>query len=367
MDLEDSSRLKIKGREGTFIKPTSKHDKYELRPCDGDEDNTDTPLYRWSFGGLNAISFAQFTMVYETKSIAEMKKIKKIHWSDFDENLGAIAETAKEENRTIDDIMKMPKLLTSFKTGQPLPQWIRLRGKEERYMKLRSTPFILRIFNGNRKDSIEDLYSQLLLFSPWRDENKINPWNNNDVRLKNDVVDFKKEREAAIVQMFNGDEAEDDENANLITENENTKQMIYPFSKKLDSIRELLEKENFQRSSTIFDSINPNAEQQNEDESEYIDPPDLTDDFSEEDHPKTYKNKKNQNKQGNVEKTIFKPIIPPESLDEMYLSVRSLSYEQRVIFDKFIHFLQSIVCVKNNGDIEPIPPRLIVHGNINQA
>ena len=161
------------------------------------------------------------------------------------------------------------------------------------------------------------------------------------------------------------DEAQDDANINLITENEKIKNMIYPFSKKLDSIKELLEKEDFQRSSTIYDSINPNAEQQNEDESEFVEPPDLTEDFPDEEYPKPYKNRKDQNKQGSmkVEKSIFKPMILPETMEEMYNSVRSLSFEQRVIFDRFIHFLQSIVCVKNNGDIEPIPPRLIVHGN----
>ena len=364
MEVENSSKIKVQGREGTFLKPSSKHEKYELRPYDGDDDNTDAPLYNWSFGALNAISFAQFCMVYEPKSIAEMQKIKKIQWSDFNEELGAIAETSKEENRTVDDAMKLPKLLTSFKTGYPLPQWIRLRGKEERYMKLRSSAYILRIYNGIRKDPIEDLYSQLLLYSPWRNEQKINPWSDTDTRLKKDVLDFKKEREAAILEMFE-DEAQDDANVNLITENENTKNMIYPFSKKLGSIKELLEKEDFQRSSTIYDSINPNAEQQNEDESEFVEPLDLTEDFPDEEFPQPYKSRKNQNKQGSmkVEKSIFKPMILPETMEEMYNSVRSLSFEQRVIFDRFIHFLQSIVCVKNNGDIEPIPPRLIVHGN----
>ena len=223
--MED--RIKIQGREGTFIKPSSKQSKYELRPYDGDDHNPYEPLYELSYGALNAISFAQFSMVYETKSIAEMQKIKKIHWSKFDENYGAIAETAKEANRTPDDIEKLPNLLKSFKTGQPLPQWIRLRGKEERYMKLRSSPFILRIFNGKRKDPIEDLYSQLLLFSPWRDENRINPWYDTDTRLKKDVLDFKSEREAAILKMFNHNEED-----NVISQTEDTKQRIYPFSKK---------------------------------------------------------------------------------------------------------------------------------------
>ena len=33
--MENSSKIKVQGREGTFLKPSSKHEKYELRPYDG--------------------------------------------------------------------------------------------------------------------------------------------------------------------------------------------------------------------------------------------------------------------------------------------------------------------------------------------
>ena len=42
---------------------------------------------------------------------------------------------------------------------------------------------MLRIYSGKRKDSIEELYSEMLLFSHWRDEEKT---------FLNDDEDFRK-------------------------------------------------------------------------------------------------------------------------------------------------------------------------------
>ena len=63
-----------------------------------------------------------------------------------------------------------------------------------------------------------------------------------------------------------------------------------------------------------------------------------------------------------LEKYIFKKSIVPEDKEELRKSVRKLTYEQRVVFDKYIHYLQSIKCAKKGGDIIPEPPRIIVHG-----
>ena len=63
-------------------------------------------------------------------------------------------------------------------------------------MKLRRDPYVLRIYSGKRKDSIEELYSEMLLFSHWRDEEKT---------FLNDDEDFRK----LIREMF---KTENDEN-----------------------------------------------------------------------------------------------------------------------------------------------------------
>ena len=43
-------------------------------------------------------------------------------------------------------------------------------------MKLRSVPYILRIYNGKRQNLMEELYSELLLFAPWRNKKAKNPY-----------------------------------------------------------------------------------------------------------------------------------------------------------------------------------------------
>ena len=65
------------------------------------------------------------------------------------------------------------------------------------------------------------------------------------------------------------------------------------------------------------------------------------------------------------EKCIFKQPILPDDRNELYKNARDLLPEQRVVFDQFIHFVKSLVCFKNGGDIDAEPPRMIVHGKIN--
>ena len=47
----------------------------------------------------------------------------------------------------------------------------------------------------------------------------------------------------------------------------------------------------------------------------------------------------------------------------MKRNVHNLSFEQRVVFDKFINFAKSVMCaVRHGGNIDTTPPKLIVHG-----
>ena len=367
--LDDSSKVQIKGRAGQFIKPFSKDDKYSLRPQDDDATTTDEhghTINELTTGILSAMSFAQFSMIYETKSIAEKEKVKKITWHVFGPELGGVGITTKEENRSPEDIEELPVLLKDLNInddnpngGKPFPQWIKLKGDEERYMKLRSVPYILRIFNGKRRDPLEDLYSELLLFAPWRNEEEINPWmdaNAKDEDEDGHDSDVEDSREATIKKMSN----------KLKDKIEDTKRRIYPFSKKLDKIRELLENEDFPRSTHVYDSINPAAEQQNEDEEEDLEPLDTTDMFpeTEEQPARRTRARKRTHDEMNSEKYVFKQPVLPEDRNEMYKNVRLLTFEQRVVFDKFIHFAKSLICFKNGGEIEAEPPRMIVHGII---
>ena len=130
-----------------------------------------------------------------------------------------------------------------------------------------------------------------------------------------------------------------------------------------------MESDDFQRSKNIYDSINPQAEQENAENAEDLELPDEEDEFPEmpeSNHSnKRKRNPKPKPKQTDSlvpEKCIFKKSILPEEKDELHQSVRSLSYEQRVVFDRYVHYFQSIKCVRHEGDIIPEPPRMIVHG-----
>jgi hypothetical protein len=59
---------------------------------------------------------------------------------------------------------------------------------------------------------------------------------------------------------------------------------------------------------------------------------------------------------------LFKPIIIDED-DRMLERVRSLSFEQRIVFDKFVQFTKSVLRNLNGASIVPIPPNIIVTGN----
>ena len=340
-EVADPKKLQVEGREGKFMRPFSKQDKYDLRPIDQ--------------GALDNISFAQFTMVYELKSKSQVSlELKRSEWDGSEEN-GKIFFTETELNRSPEDIDKIPPILKSFEDDEPLPTWIQLRvreGEEEgRYMRLRSVPYVLRIYNGKREDPLEDIYSELLLYQPWRNEQQINPWG---IPVKES--DSKEVTREVVIRSLS-------ENPDIIENIENVKEKIYPFSKKLNKIRELLENEDFQRATHIFD-VNPGGEQQNDDDEENLDPKDSSDPFleAEEQSERASRSRNKPQDELKGEKCIFKKPILPEDRNELYKNARDLLPEQRVVFDQFIHFVKSLLCFKNGGDIDAEPPRMIVHG-----
>ena len=129
-----------------------------------------------------------------------------------------------------------------------------------------------------------------------------------------------------------------------------------------------MESDNFQRAKNIYDTINPQAEQENEEDAENLEVPNEPDDFPDEPqaaHDAKRKEKPKSDAPLIQEKSIFKKSILPKDKDLLSQSVRSLTYEQRVVFDRYIHYLQCIKCVRHGGDIIPDPPRIIVHGKYN--
>ena len=266
-------------------------------------------------------------------------------------------------------INKLPKLLKyidkserqedeyskDYVPNRILPQWIRL--SNGRTMKLRIKPYALRLYSFP-KDIIQHKYSELILFTAWRNEKKdfwlVKKKSEQETYFDSNDPDFANKLEMM--------------KTNKKSEWEKNRMEILPFSKKLSAIKELMENDAFQRSETIYDSVNPQAVQQNEEDAADFDISDQEDEFPEVPESSSAKKTKNDKKRkdaGSIipEKCIFKKSILPDDMRDLHQSIRDLTYEQRVIFDKYIHYLQSLKCVKHGGDIMPEPPRIIAHGN----
>ena len=57
-----------------------------------------------------------------------------------------------------------------FGSDVSLPMFITLNNPTSTTMKLRNTPKVLRVHKSHKKKGYEELYSELLLFYPWRNE-----------------------------------------------------------------------------------------------------------------------------------------------------------------------------------------------------
>ena len=141
---------------------------------------------------------------------------------------------------------------------------------------------------------------------------------------------------------------------------ETNRKKIYPHSDRIKELRALLEEGDF-LSSNLKDSLDPALEQQDADDEEN------QEGFEEMDNDKDfeeYSASKRRSKGHSLkeEKCIYK-IPDLEDIQTMKRKVWNLSFEQRVIFDKFIDFAKRVMCaVRYGGNIDTTPPRLIVHG-----
>ena len=256
------------------------------------------------------------------------------------------------------DLMKEPEKLEKLLKIEDrhggnllLPQWIRL--SNGRTMKLRTKPYALKL-HSFPKDGLQQQYSELLLFTSWRNE-QLHFWSNktnkeNLQHLSPDNPVFTKKLQAMFTQKKD--------------EWEKNREAVIPFSNKMNSIKEMMQTENFARSQTVYDSIDSYAEQENAEDAANLDNGNEEDNFP--DGLENQRNKQTHNIDGSKkEKCIFKIPTYPSSTEERNTiceSIRNLTYEQRVVFDKFIHYFQSLINVQNGGDIIPEPPMVIVQG-----
>ena len=250
-------------------------------------------------------------------------------------------------------------------------------------MKLRANPYVLRIYAGKRKDHIEESYSEMLLFSHWRDEKKT--FFNDHENFRSLIREmFKTENELASNDMSEGDQNPDDllddefqkemedlQSKGLFryrgSEVERNRKRIYPHSQRIQELRKLLEEEDYLRNNKKDNELDPNAEQQNSDDAESQSEDEHDDGCTDpsEEFPNYVKPPYARGKKGSHPKQEEIKFKLPEldDIDTMKRNVKNLSPEQRIVFDKYIDFCKRVMCcVRYGGNIDTTPPKLIVHG-----
>ena len=178
-----------------------------------------------------------------------------------------------------------------------LPQYFFiLYNKNRIYFHLRANPYILRIYSGKRKDNIEETYSELLLFTSWRDEK--DTFHNDDQEFREKIrMMFKKEDEDLTEK-----EEEFKDVKRKGSEVERNRNKIYPHSERIKELRALLEEGDF-LSSNLGDRLDPAAEQEDADDKENQEGFGEMDD---ENLPETSNSKrKGKNHSSKEEKTIY--------------------------------------------------------------
>ena len=218
---------------------------------------------------------------------------------------------------------------------QTLPKYIIIKDK---YWGLRNQPKVLRIHASHKKQDFERKYSELLLFMPWIDEDH----------------DLAADRPEDCEEFY-------DENEREIEE---VKKKVFPNQKTSKDMTALFESEKETRPEHIYDAIDPIAQQMNAEDDEECPPIDTTElpDEEESDPSTERKSKASGSSVTDYQKT--KPIIFGSD-DEMLDEARTLTYEQQIIFDKFMLYAKQMRMKRENGSLtfHPDVQYMIAHGN----
>ena len=340
-DENQDEGIEIEGREGRFQQPTSRIEFYSARPKDSTS--------KYSVGRLENMCYAEFCMKYD--KVAEKSIAPKWTFEEFKNKKGEVVHGIGHEAN--------PKKAQKFPL-EGLPQYFFFVYEEKRiYMRLRANPYILRIYSGKRKDNIEETYSELLLFTAWSDERKT--FYNDDPDFR-EIVRTMFSKEDEHYSSENEDEKLKDKLKDIHkkgSEVERNRKKIYPHSDRIAELRALLEEGDF-LSSNLGDDLDPAGEQQDAADNENQEGfPDMDDEILEETSTSKRKGKGHLIKE---EKCVYK-IPEVEDIQIMKRNARSLSFEQRVVFDRFIDFAKRVMCaIRYGGNIDTTPPKLIVHG-----
>ena len=227
-DENQDEGIEIEGREGRFQQPTSRIEFYSARPKDSTS--------KYSVGRIENMCFAEFCMKYD-----------KVSKKSISENKWKFEEFRNEEGEVVHGIGYEANSKKAQKIPlDGLPQYFFFVYEEKQiYMKLRANPYVLRIYSGKRKDNIEETYSELLLFTSWRDERET--FHNDDPHFREKIrIMFQTEDEKKSEDNNQSEEFKDVKRRG--SEVERNRKKIYPYSERIKELRALLEEGDFRTS-----------------------------------------------------------------------------------------------------------------------
>ena len=309
--LDDSDRgFEVDDYDGKFVETETIHDKYSMRPVI-----------------IEMICLAQFAMWYSLLSAKEMQEVKK--------KFGLNLPMSDEPIIVCKDTVENPPAENPNLT---LPEYIVL--SNGKIMRKRKFAAVLRRHKFRYEiNPHEFCYSEMLLFTPWRNENDLFP----------NLID-------SCLNLYD----ECDKNAEIVSNLplnrvDTVKRGLFPHLIDVEEGREMVEKFEFDSKEKVGNILDPDGEQ-GFDEGEDLGPDDAESYIGL--HPDDFEEPLDKS----VNESTFKapPVI---DMDLLLQSTRQLVDEQMVALNITIEFCRRLFKAKRNPSLAAvISPQMVVHG-----
>ena len=243
--------------------------------------------------------------------------------------LASFASNYEKVSKNTKISQKQKELLDSMETCNTdiVPPIIQLQDRNKTLMRKRQYPLVLR-YHKHRPDTQihEHMYSELLLFTPWRTENSLHE------------KDF-----TACYNLYNS----------LLAKIQHEKEAIFPHKNNIDAAREIMS-ESDPHSNHISTELDAENTQDNLDNN--MTNIQLDDTYSHLDTDFI-----TSKEQTSIDRSKYRKM-DHSNVQKMTESVQQLNKEQRFAFDRIIHYCKGIIKVRNGAPTPPKPPLLMIHG-----
>ncbi len=284
----------IEGRQGTYQSSVSVNDRYACRP-----------------EVLETMCLAQFATIY-----TYTQKIPKD--VTFDPT-GKCMRPQDESDKVI------------FNSEISLPKYVSLEDAALGNLRLRLYPAVLRFHNSSKKEGHEKQYSELVLFSHWRDE----------------IKELHRFDAPECIKAYQARKEEIDSNRLAIYPGEKT--LLLGESNLLDN--QVLH----EKPSHFYDTLNAQEEQNQDDDREEGETADPTlESFG-------YTGNLNHDNEFNADDCKYKTINVPSD-EEMKFLTKRLVPEQRAILRPVIAYCKDVIKAKSNPTHKIKPILMLIHG-----